>query len=131
MGWEIVYFIMKRVRLKVSYVLEKGVISPVVRVQFQVMMGQLRSAQVKKYNFHLVSISSTFLRTNFSYEHCFSSRAFSSYVLALAKNLYEKRAQKTLMKLTSVCHDVIWHEWYRPGVSNSTCLTVRMRLKAR
>ncbi len=26
--------------------------------------------------------------------------AFSSYILALAKNLYEKRVQKTLMKLT-------------------------------
>jgi len=48
----------------------------------------------------LVSISSTFLRTNFLYEHCFSS--FFSYVLALAKNLYEKCAHKTLMKLTTV-----------------------------
>jgi len=28
--------------------------------------------------------------------------AFSSYVLALAKNLYEKFARKTLMKLTPV-----------------------------
>jgi hypothetical protein len=28
------------------------------------------------------------------------SAAFSNYVLALAKNLYEKRARKTLMKLT-------------------------------
>jgi len=28
------------------------------------------------------------------------SAAFSSYVLALAKNLYEKRVHKTLMKLT-------------------------------
>jgi len=27
--------------------------------------------------------------------------AFSSYVLALAKNLYKKRACKTLMKLTA------------------------------
>ncbi len=33
-------------------------------------------------------------RTNFLYEH-----HFSSYILALSKNLYEKRAQKTLMKL--------------------------------
>ncbi len=37
------------------------------------------------------------LRTNFSYEH-----QFSSYVLALSKNLYEKFVRKTLMKLTEV-----------------------------
>ncbi len=35
------------------------------------------------------------LRTNFLYEH-----HFSSYVLALSKNLYKKRVQITLMKLT-------------------------------
>ncbi len=38
-------------------------------------------------------------RTNFSYE-----RRFSSYVLALSKNSYEKRARKTLMKLTLAWH---------------------------
>ncbi len=37
-----------------------------------------------------------FKRTNFSYE-----RRFSSYVLALSKNLYEKFARLTLMKLTA------------------------------
>ncbi len=37
------------------------------------------------------------LRTNFLYE-----RRFSSYVLALSKNLYEKFVRKTLMKLTEV-----------------------------
>jgi len=36
------------------------------------------------------------LRTNFSYE-----RRFSSYVLALSKNSYEKFVPKTLMKLTA------------------------------
>jgi len=36
------------------------------------------------------------LRTNFLYEHC-----FSSYVLALSKNLYKKFARLTLMKLTA------------------------------
>jgi len=35
------------------------------------------------------------LRTNFSYE-----RRFSSYVLALSKNLYKKFARLTLIKLT-------------------------------
>jgi len=35
------------------------------------------------------------IRTNISYEH-----HFSSYILALLKNLYEKRARITLMKLT-------------------------------
>ncbi len=34
-------------------------------------------------------------RANFSYEH-----RFSSYVLALSKNLYKKFARLTLMKLT-------------------------------
>ncbi len=29
--------------------------------------------------------------------------AFSSYILALAKNLYEKPMHKTLMKLTEAC----------------------------
>jgi len=37
------------------------------------------------------------LRKNFSYK-----RRFSSYVLALSKNLYEKVVRKTLMKLTPV-----------------------------
>jgi len=36
---------------------------------------------------------------NFSYENLFFA-AFSTYVLALAENLYKKSAQKTLMKLT-------------------------------
>jgi len=31
-----------------------------------------------------------------------------SYVLALAKNLYEKRSHKTLMKLTARC--IFWYE---------------------
>jgi len=44
-----------------------------------------------------VSISSTFLRTNFSYKLRFGS--FSSYILALAKNSYEKFARLKLMKL--------------------------------
>jgi len=46
-----------------------------------------------------VSISSTFLRTNFCTNVV--SAAFSCYVLALAKNSYKKRARKTLMKLTA------------------------------
>ncbi len=37
------------------------------------------------------------LCTNFLYEHC-----FSTYFLALFKNLYEKRAHKTLMKLIPI-----------------------------
>jgi len=45
-----------------------------------------------------VSISSTFLHTNYLYERRFGS--FSSYVLALAKNLYKKCARKMLMKMT-------------------------------
>ncbi len=40
-----------------------------------------------------MSISSTFLRTNFL-------AVFSSYVLALAKNSYKKCGRLTLMKLT-------------------------------
>jgi len=36
------------------------------------------------------------VRTNISYEH-----HFSSYVLALLKNLYKKCARITLMKLTT------------------------------
>jgi len=47
-------------------------------------------------NRHLVSISSTLYVRNILYE-C----RFSSYVLALLKNLYEKRALITLMKLTT------------------------------
>ncbi len=35
------------------------------------------------------------------------SASFSSYVLALAKNLYKKRAHKTLMKLM-VGHNNLW-----------------------
>jgi hypothetical protein len=38
-------------------------------------------------------------RANFSYELC-----FSSYILALAKNSYEKFVRKTLMKLTPGYH---------------------------
>ncbi len=44
-------------------------------------------------------VSSTFLRTNFLYEQHLA--AFSSCVLALAKNSYEKCARLTLMKLTA------------------------------
>ncbi len=36
------------------------------------------------------------LHTNFLYKHC-----FSSYVLSLSKNSYEKFVRKTLMKLTA------------------------------
>jgi len=61
-----------------------------------------------------VAISSTFLRANFSYKRCFLA-AFSSYVLALAKNLYKKRTGKTLMKLTErinfiiILHENLFH----------------------
>jgi len=34
--------------------------------------------------------------------------AFSSYLLALAKNLYKKRTQKTLMKLTAGVNLTMW-----------------------
>jgi len=40
------------------------------------------------------------------------SAAFSSYVLALAKNLYEKRTRKMLMKLTPA--DFILNEQHMP-----------------
>ncbi len=49
---------------------------------------------VKVIRLDQVSISSTFLCTNFFVR--------TSYVLPLAKNSYKKRARKTLMKLTAV-----------------------------
>jgi hypothetical protein len=47
--------------------------------------------QLSKFGVNFINI----IGTNFSYK-----RHFSSYVLALLKNLYEKRARITLMKLT-------------------------------
>ncbi len=47
--------------------------------------------------------------TNFSNE-CH----FSSYVLALSKNLYEKFVRKTLMKLTPVLTNKVYHQ-FRQG----------------
>ena len=49
-------------------------------------------------------------RTNISYK-----RRSSSYVLALSKNLYEKRARKTLMKLTSGCEIKEWDVFLLPS----------------
>ena len=58
----------------------------------QIHLERERWRNIHKYKVNFINI----LRTNFSYE-----RHFSSYILALSKNLYEKFARFTLMKLTS------------------------------
>jgi len=44
--------------------------------------------------------------------------AFSSYVLALAKNLHKKRKRKMLMKLTSALRQRR-NDWRRTGVDGN------------
>ncbi len=54
------------------------------------------SIQLHRIHFHIGVNFINIIRTNISYE-----RSFSSYVLALLKNLHKKRARIMLMKLTT------------------------------
>ncbi len=70
------------------------------RCQFEVAHGWRSFSGVNFINI---------IRTNFLYK-----RRFSSYILALWKNLYEKRVRITLMKLTTgsrleeICLRLLW-----------------------
>jgi hypothetical protein len=60
----------------------------------------VKATQKNWWNWPQLSISSTFLRINFSCERRISA-AFSSYILGFEKNLYKKCTHLTLMKLTA------------------------------
>ncbi len=71
-------------------------------------------------NRNQVSISSTFYVQNFRTYAV--SAAFSSCVLALSKNLYEKRSRMTLMKLTTRFNNVTVTRMSQPRLNHNLSL---------